>query len=116
MEKQTIRLTDADLHRIIKESVKTILMKSNINERIKSEKGMTDDEVRLRRYKNYMDDRNMPKDIYDRNFPRPDITDFIEEPSEGWESYFDRERINRHRAKQYNSRDRKGKYDDDIVL
>ena len=102
-----IRLTEGYLHRIINESINKVL-----NERIKGERGMSDDEVRARRYKNYMSDRDMPKDIYDRHFPRPDITDYLEEPSEGWENYFDRERINRHRAKQFNSRLKKNKLDD----
>lgn len=51
--KNTIRLTESELKKIISESVKTIL-----NERIKSELGMSDDEVRYRRNKNYRDDRD----------------------------------------------------------
>ena len=53
MSKKTIKLTESDLKRVIAESVKSVL-----NERIKSEKGMTDDQVRNRRNRNYRDDRD----------------------------------------------------------
>jgi hypothetical protein len=43
-KKQVIRLTESDLHKIIKESVCNIL-----NERTKSEQGLTDDEVSRKR-------------------------------------------------------------------
>ena len=52
-KKNTIRLTESELKKVITESVKNIL-----KERIKSEKGMTDDEVRTRRNKNYRQDRD----------------------------------------------------------
>ena len=60
--KRTIRLTESDLHNIIKESVYQVL-----SERIKSEKGMTDDEVRNRRLRNFMldNDDEYEDSIYD---------------------------------------------------
>ena len=51
--KQRIRLTESDLHKVIKESVKKILF-----ERTKSEKGLSDDEVILRRNMNFSDSTN----------------------------------------------------------
>lgn len=60
--KRKVRLTESDLHNIIKESVYQVL-----NERIKSEKGMTDDEVRNRRLRNFMldNDDEYEDSIYD---------------------------------------------------
>ena len=52
-KKNTIRLTESELKKVITESVKNILA-----ERIKSEIGMTDDQVMARRNKNYREDRD----------------------------------------------------------
>lgn len=52
-ESKIIKLTESELKKVITESVKNILA-----ERIKSEIGMTDDQVRARRNKNYRDDRD----------------------------------------------------------
>ena len=87
--KRTIRLTESDLHRVIKESVNQIL-----SERIKSEKGMNDDEVVNRRMKNYLDDRN---EMLGDN---PDISDYQAEPEEGWYEYFNKQRKAKHNATQ----------------
>lgn len=87
--KRTIRLTENDLHRVIKESVKRIL-----SERIKSEKGMNDKDVVNRRMKNYLDDRN--KMLGDN----PDILDYQAEPEEGWYEYFNNQRKAKHNATQ----------------
>ena len=87
--KRRIRLTESDLHRVIIESVKRIL-----SERIKSEKGMNDDEVVNRRMKNYLDDRN---EMLGDN---PDILDYQAEPEEGWYEYFNKQRKAKHNATQ----------------
>ena len=50
-KKQVIRLTEGDLHKIIKESVNKILLERNA-----SEKHMTDDEVINRRLDNFIYD------------------------------------------------------------
>ena len=84
-----IRLTESDLHRVIKESVKRIL-----SERIKSEKGMTDDEVVNRRMKNYLGDREQMLG------DNPDILDYQAEPEEGWYEYFNKQRKAKHNATQ----------------
>ena len=62
MKKQVIRLTENDLHNLINESIYQVL-----KERIKSEKGMTDDEVRNRRLRNFMldNDDEHEDSIYD---------------------------------------------------
>lgn len=52
-ESKIIKLTESELKKVITESVKNILA-----ERIKSEFGMTDDQVKARRNKNYREDRD----------------------------------------------------------
>lgn len=56
VKKQVIRLTESDLHNIIKESVSQILLERNVGE-----KGMTDDEAINRRLENFIDDYD---DVY----------------------------------------------------
>ena len=71
--KQIIRLTESDLHRIIKESVNRI-----ISERIAGEEGMTDDEVMRRRNDNFMKDMDSyPNNIWHDPF-EPNYSDRIE--------------------------------------
>ncbi len=89
MKRNVIRLTESDLKKVIKESVKRIL-----SERIKSEKGMNDKDVVNRRMKNYLDDRN--KMLGDN----PDILDYQTEPEEGWYEYFNNQRKAKHYATQ----------------
>ena len=48
--KKVMRLTESDLHRMIKESVKCIL-----NERTKGELGLSDEEVKYKRDRNFAD-------------------------------------------------------------
>lgn len=80
MNKKLIRLTESDLHRIIKESVNKVL-----NERIKWEKGMSDDEVKHRRLKREYDDanQNYGKPIWQRYPEMPDESDI--NPYIDWE-------------------------------
>lgn len=70
--KKIIRLTEEDLHNIVKESVDIIL-----NERIKGELGMTDDEVMRRRNDNFRKDADyVPNKLHDYYFPfTPNYTD-----------------------------------------
>lgn len=60
--KQIIRLTESNLHRMIKESVKKVLF-----ERTKSENGLSDDDVMYRRDMNFADnfDDDYGDSIYD---------------------------------------------------
>lgn len=99
MEKKLIRLTENDLHRIIKESVNNIL-----NERIKWEKGMSNDEVKRRRLKREFDDANQSygKPIWQRYPEMPDETDL--NPYIDWEEKRDLNRLSKHRNRQNMSR------------
>lgn len=63
--KKVIRLTESDLHKVIKESVTKILF-----ERTKGEKGLSDDEVIHRRNMNFSDSINdeYGDSIYDDDY------------------------------------------------
>lgn len=63
--KQIIRLTESNLHRMIKESVKKVLF-----ERTKSENGLSDDDVMYRRDMNFADNFD---DDYEEIIPLYDI-------------------------------------------
>lgn len=90
MNKKLIRLTESDLHRIVSELV---------NERIESEKGMTDSQVKDRRRSNFIKDMNaLNDDPYS-----PSYGDYLdmEEPFVGQDEIdfrVDRDRLARHRA------------------
>ena len=101
MDKKLIRLTEGDLHRIIKESVNKVL-----NERIKWEKGMSDDEVKHRRLKREYDDanQNYGKPIWQRYPEMPDESDI--NPYIDWEENRDLDRLNKHRKQQNMSRNK----------
>ncbi len=101
MDKKLIRLTESDLHRIIKESVNKVL-----NERIKWEKGMSDDEVKHRRLKREYDDanQNYGKPIWQRYPEMPDESDI--NPYIDWEEKRDLDRLNKHRKQQNMSRNK----------
>lgn len=68
-----IRLTESQLKQIISESVKKAL-----NERNRSEKGMSDDEVRSKRNQNFIDDMDTPRNTYERNSSEPRYSDKLE--------------------------------------
>ena len=101
MNKKLIRLTESDLHRIIKESVNKVL-----NERIKWEKGMSDDELKHRRLKREYDDanQNYGKPIWQRYPEMPDESDI--NPYIDWEEKRDLDRLNKHRKQQNMSRNK----------
>ena len=98
MKKNVIRLTEGDLHRIIKESVNAIL-----NERIKSEKGMSDDEVRYRRNKHFSDEMDKPRTVFDKYNDMPSVSDidpYFAERDGGVDNYLHRKRLEKHGASQ----------------
>lgn len=99
MAKNKIRITESELKQIVTESVKKVL-----SERIKAEKGMTDDEVISRCMDNYHKDRFADRNIFDKHFSEPSIEDYTPEPEEGWYEYFNRQRRLKHLGKQNRKR------------
>lgn len=98
--KTLIRITEQDLHRMIKESVNRIL-----SERIKGEKGMSDDEVMWRRNRNFEKDCDyVPNKLHDDPFA-PKYSDRIEMEApyhtpEEMEHRVASDRLKRHNATQ----------------
>ena len=114
--KQRIRLTEEDLNRIIENSVRKV-----INERVRGEKGMSDDEVRRRRNDNYCDDRdcNFKYNHLLSNPWEPTYSDRMEMYGLGQDDdpneYVERDRLAFHRRNQNIGRGRK-KYGDDFEM
>ena len=71
--KKLIRLTESDLHRIVKESVNRV-----ISERIAGEHGMTDDEVMRRRNDNFMRDMDRRQNSIHNDPYTPNYSDRME--------------------------------------
>lgn len=101
--KKIYRLTESDLHNIINNSVARILRERReiVSERIKSEKGMSDNEVLHRRRENFMKDM----DAYHKDQFSPNYSDRIEmeTPYRGEEEMnyrVDRDRLAKHRNTQ----------------
>jgi hypothetical protein len=93
--KRQIKLTESEFKKVIKECVKNI-----ISERNRFERGMSDTEIKRRRLDNFMKDIDAPKNIFDKHFPEPCVSDYATEPECGWNDYFDNQRIRQHRSRQ----------------
>ena len=112
--KTRIRLTESDLHRVIRESVNRIL-----NERTRGEEGMTDDEVLQRRRENFIKDMDASDAEYNRysnGYYKPNYSDRLEmnamyDTPEGMNLKVDKDRIRQHHRDQQYHRLRK-KYGD----
>ena len=100
VEEGIMRLTESDLHDIIKEAVGIIL-----SERIKGENGMSDDEVMRRRNRNFEKDCDyVPNRLHDDPYS-PNYSDRIEMESpyhspEEMERRVAKDRMMRHYATQ----------------
>lgn len=99
-----IRLTESDLHRIVKESVNKIL-----KERVAGEDGMTDDEVMHRRNDNFMRDMDgYPNSIHNNPY-EPNYSDRMEMNAQ-WhtpdemDNFIANDRRERHKLRQNVSR------------
>ena len=95
--KKVIRLTESDLHRVIKESMTKILF-----ERTKGEKGLSDDEVIHRRNMNFSDSINdeYGDSIYD-------------DEQENYNRKLRNRRLNYHKQTQNHKEINESIYDDD---